>query len=369
MSNAMKDSVAVVDPIYVTKTFLPPLDEYIDLLREVWDTHLVTNDGPLYGRFEEELRVFTGIPHLACVANGTLALQIALRALDIHGDVITTPFTHVATSDCLVWEGCNPVFVDIDPETLNIDPDQIEENITENTKAILPVHVYSNPCDVERIGAIAQKHGLKVIYDGAHAFGATYDGASVFVHGDLAMASFNATKGFHTIEGGALFAHDEKMIERIRKLAYYGMNERKEITQPYGTNAKLIEFCAAMGLVNLRYFPDAIARRQDLYRRYVTQLKGNRRIEFQKLSGDINFSYMPVLLQSEYDKRTVVSALNSRAIFPREYFHPSLETVFCDHIRCPIAYDLSRRVLCLPMSDYLDMEQVTTICEIINAAI
>lgn len=356
-----------MEPIYVTKTFLPPLEEYCELLRQIWETHLVTNDGPLYQQFERDLSTYTKVNHLACVGNGTLALQIALRALNMNGgDVITTPFTHVASSDCLVWEQCNPVYVDIDPDTLNIDPDKIEAKITERTSGIVAVHVYSNPCNIEKINEIAKKNRLSVIYDAAHAFGAEYKGRSVFAYGDLSMASFNATKGMHTIEGGALFARSSEMIKQIRKLAYYGMDEHKQITQRYGTNAKLIEFCAAMGIIILRYFDEAIKRKKRLYELYVSLLKDNKKIRFQKLTDKINYSYMPIILGSESYKFKILQELNKHKIYPREYFSPSLETIFSDRIECEIAYDISHRVLCLPMSDYLKADQVRKICEIIN---
>ena len=358
-----------MEPIYVTKTFLPPFEEYCELLRQIWTTHLVTNDGPLYQQFEQDLRTYTNLEHVVCVGNGTLALQIAIRALDMNGgDVITTPFTHVASSDCLVWERCNPVFVDIDPETLNIDPDKIEAKITNRTLGIIPVHVYSNPCNIEKINEIAKKHHLKVIYDAAHAFGAEYKGRSVFAYGDLSMASFNATKGMHTVEGGALFARNTDLTKQIRKLAYYGMDERRRITQKYGTNAKLIEFCAAMGIVMLRYFDEAVKRKQRLYDLYVLLLKENEKIRFQRLTDKINYSYMPIILESESYKSIVLQELNRQKIYPREYFYPSLETVFSDVVKCEIAYDISHRVLCLPMSDYLSEKQVRKICQIINHA-
>lgn len=356
-----------MEPIHVTRTFLPPFDEVCELLRQMWDTHLVTNDGPFYQQFEKRLREYTHQEHLACVANGTLAMQIALRALGVVGkDVITTPFTHVSTSNCLIWEQCNPVYADIDPETLNIDPGQIEAKITPHTAAILAVHVYSNPCDIERIAEVADHHRLKVIYDGAHAFGAVYKGRSIFSYGDLSMASFNATKGLHTVEGGALFARDAEMIRQVRKLAYFGMDEHRQIVQQWGTNAKMIEFCAAMGIVNLRYFPESVRKRKSLYEYYLSRLKCNRMTRFQRLTGEINYSYMPVIFESNECKRNVLLELCKHKIYPREYFYPSLETIFSRAVECNIACDISNRILCLPMSDYLTMEQVEWICSIIN---
>jgi len=358
-----------MEPLHVTKVFLPPFEEYCDLLRQIWDTHIVTNDGPLYQQFEDEVRQYTGVGHLVCLGNGTLALQLALRALELGGsEVITTPFTHVASSDALFWEQCHPVYVDIDPETLNLDPEQIETKLTDRTAAILGVHVYSNPCDTDRIGEIAQQNDLRVVYDGAHAFGAQYKGRSVFSYGDLSTASFHATKGMHTVEGGALFGRDEDVIREIRKLAYYGMDEDKRIVQKWGTNGKLCELSAAMGILCLRYFNAHLARKKQLYELYVSLLANNGKIRLQKLTGQINYSYVPIILESEDCKHLVQRELNRHGIYPREYFYPSLETIFSDRIECPIAYDISHRVLCLPMSDYLQEEQVSRICEIIDRA-
>lgn len=355
-----------MDKIFVTKTFLPPLEEYIEYLKEIWDSGYITNDGPMFQRLEKELAKFTGQKHLVCMGNGTLALQIAIRALELSGNVITTPFTHVASSGTLYWENCNPVYCDIDPETLNIDPDKIEALIDDKTTAILAVHVYSNPCYIERIQEIADRHGLKVIFDAAHAFGASYQGRSVFTYGDISMASFNATKGFHTVEGGALFAKNQDMVASIRRLAYFGMNPAKEIVQKDGMNAKLIEFCAAMGLLNLKYFPQGVDNRRERYNEYLELLQDNQRISFQKIVGDINYSYMPIVCDSEEYKRHLLKVMNEKGIYPREYFNPSLETVFSENITCPIAFDISKRVLCLPMSDYTTSEQVNYICGVIN---
>jgi len=355
-----------MEKIFVTKTFLPPIDEYISYLRDIWESGMVTNDGPVFQKFERALAEYTGVNNLVCLGNGTWALQIAIRALDLKGEVITTPFTHVASSGSLVWEGCTPVYCDIDEKTLNIDPAKIEAQITKDTSAILAVHVYSNPCDIESIERIAKKHNLRTIYDGAHAFGAVYKGKSVFGFGDISMASFNATKAFHTIEGGALFTNNEDMVTEIRKLAYFGMDEAKNIVQQYGTNAKLIEFCAAMGLVNLKYFEEAVARKKELYFRYKERLGANKKISYQSISDTINYSYMPIILESSEYKNVIISTLRDHEVYPREYFSPSLETVFKNQITCPIASDISNRILCLPMSDYLTSEQVDRICDIIN---
>lgn len=356
-----------MEPIYVTKTFLPPLEEYIKMLEEIWKTHLVTNDGPFYQEFERKLKEHTGVENLVCVGNGTLALQILVRLLNLSGEIITSPFSHVATSGSMVWENCKPVFVDIDPESFNMNPENIESKITSKTTAILPIHVYSNPCEIEKIQQIADKHNLRVIYDAAHAFGVKYNGNSIFSYGDVSMASFNATKAFHSVEGGALFTRQADLVEPIRKLAYFGMNKNKEITQQYGTNAKMIEFAAAMGILNLKYFDENIRKQKYLYNSYLICLKDNPHLQFQKINGEINYSYFPVLFDSEVNKNSAISALNKNKIYPREYFRPSLETIFSENIDCPIAFDYSNRILCLPMSPYLTLIDIERIGNVLNS--
>ena len=354
-------------PIYVTKSFLPPLEEFVDKIRSAWDSHMLTNDGPLYQEFERNLREFTKAPHLVCLGNGTIALQIAIRALDLKGEVITTPFTHPATSGTLVWENCKPIYVDIDPETLNIDVNKIEEKITSDTTAIMATHVYSNPCDVDAIQLIADKYNLKVIYDGAHAFGVNYKGKSLLTYGDISMVSFNATKIMHSIEGAALFVKDSEMVDYVRRLGYFGLNKTKTaVVQKYGTNAKLIEFCAAIGTINLKYFSKTLEARKKIYEAYVQRLISNKNIRFQKINESVNHSYMPMIFSSKELMEKVLLKLNNEYIYPRQYFYPSLETAYSNEIRCGIAFDISNRILCFPMSDYLKEEEVDRICKLIN---
>jgi dTDP-4-amino-4,6-dideoxygalactose transaminase len=355
-------------PIYVTRTFLPPLEEFKEMLDEIWKTHIVTNDGPFYRQFEQDLRQYTGISNVVCLGNGTLALQIVVRTLKLSGEIITSPFSHVATSGAMVWENCKPVFADIDPDSFNINPENIESKITEKTTAILPVHVYSNPCEIEKIQSIADKYNLKVIYDAAHAFGVNFKGQSIFSYGDISMASFNATKSLHSVEGGALFTKDPDLIGPIRRLSYFGMNNNREITQQYGTNAKMIEFSAAMGILNLKYFEEHILIEKELYSTYLEELHGNRHVRFQKINEEINYSYFPLIFDSEQTKMKAIQELNKNEIYPREYFRPSLEVIFSDNgkINCPIAFDYSNRVLCLPMSTYLTKSDVSRICHILN---
>ena len=357
----------IMDPIYVTKTFLPPLEEYIACLREIWDTNIVTKDGPFLKKFEKQLKNFSNVKYVIPVVNGTIALQLAIKALDLKGEVLTTPFTFVATSGALVWERCTPVFIDIDPDTLNLDPDKIANKITRQTSAILPVHVYGNPCDIDRIEAVAQKYNLKTIYDAAHAFGSLYRNRSVFAYGDVTMASFQATKALHTVEGGAIFTNNNEIAEKIWTLSYFGM-AGSSITRD-GTNAKLNELCAAMGILNLKYFEQCTKIRQSLYNLYLHYLKNNDNIRFQTTIDEINYSYFPVIFKSNNIRETIVKKLNNKKIFPREYFSPSLETVFSagPDIDCPIAFDISKRILCLPLSTYITADDVDRICRIINS--
>jgi dTDP-4-amino-4,6-dideoxygalactose transaminase len=352
--------------IDVTKTFLPPFEEYIEYLKSIWESSIVTKDGPYVKEFESKLREYTKVAHVITQVNGTIALQISIKALKLHGEVITTPFTFAATSGSLVWEGCRPIFVDIDPETLNIDPDKIEPKITRDTTAILPVHVYGNPCDIDRINDIAKNYNLKTIYDGAHAFGVEYKNRSIFSYGDISMASFQATKALHTFEGGAIFTNSNDIAEKVRELSYFGMKD--DHLSRDGTNAKMNELSAVMGILGLKYFDDCTKKRKQLYEFYISFLKHNNNIQFQKITGDINYSYFPVILKSTDYKDNISEKLKNHNIFPKPYFYPSLEKVFSDHHRidCKIAYDISNRILCLPLSTYMIKADVEKICGLIQ---
>lgn len=354
--------------ITVTEAFLPPFDEYVQYLKSIWESKIVTNDGEFFRQLESEIMEHTKSEHVVLVANGTLALHIAIKALNLKGEVLTTPFTNIATSSSLFWENCSPVFVDIEPETLNIDPDKIEEKITEQTTAILPVHVYGNPCHIDAIEYIAHKHNLKVIYDAAHSFGSYYKDQSVFSYGDISITSFHATKAFHTIEGGAIFSRDREIYDTINRLRYFGINKNTGEMGRLGINAQMNEFSAIMGILNLKYFDSCTKNREKVYNLYKKQLRKNENIRFQKITDTINFSYFPIILQSKEFKTKLVDKLNENHIFPREYFSPSLETVYyqnCD-IECKVAYDISKRILCLPLSTYLTESDVERICAIIN---
>ena len=253
--------------IPVTKPFLPPKEEVFQLLEDVWQRQWLTNNGPLVNELELKLKEYLGLPHMLFLSNGTIALQIAIKALGLKGEIITTPFSYVATTSSIIWEGCTPVFVDIDEHTLNINPELIEAAITPATSAILATHVFGNPCDIDRIQEIADKHQLKVIYDAAHCFGTTYKGSSVFAYGDISTASFHATKLFHTVEGGAVFCQDPDLLKKMSFLRNFGHHGPDNFAET-GINGKNSEFHAAMGLVNLKYIHAILKHRKTLVQHY-----------------------------------------------------------------------------------------------------
>src|SRR5664280_271501 len=287
-------------PIYVTQPLLPPLEEFIPYLQEIWDNKILTNGGPFHQQLEQALCDYLGCKHLALFTNGTLALVTALQALRITGEVITTPYSFVATAHALLWNGITPVFADVEPGTCNLDPAKIEQAITPRTTAILPVHCYGVPCDVERIQAIADTYGLKVIYDGAHAFGVKYKGQSLLRHGDLSMLSFHATKVFHTFEGGALVCPDAKTKRRVDFLKNFGHSGEVTVVAP-GINGKMNEIQAAFGLLELKYVDEAIAKRKEIAECYRKELNHLTGINCLKEISCIkpNYGYFPIFIQSE----------------------------------------------------------------------
>src|ERR1700691_4225853 len=288
-------------PIYVTRPELPSLAEFIPDLQEIWDSKVLTNGGPFHDRFEQALCAYLGVKHIALFTNATIALVTALQALRISGEVITTPYSFVATAHSLLWNGIKPVFVDIDPATLNLDPDKIEAAITPQTTAIMPVHCYGHPCDVERIQAIADNYGLKVIYDAAHAFGVRCHCGSVLSHGDLSVLSFHATKVFTTFEGGAIVCPDEKTRQRINYLKNFGFADEVTVVAP-GTNGKMSEFNAALGLLQLQRIDQALAKRKSIDERYRAGLRNVAGIRCLEPSGESssNYAYSPILIQPDY---------------------------------------------------------------------
>jgi len=339
------------EPVYVTKTFLPPLEEYVRYLEGIWHRNQLTNNGPLVQELERRLKEFLGVKHLLLVANGTIALQIAIKALGLRGEVITTPFSYVATTSSIVWEGCTPVFVDISPEDLCINAELIEAAITERTAAILATHVYGFPCDVDAIETVARRHGLKVIYDGAHAFGVQYMGESLLRRGDIATLSFHATKLFHTVEGGALVTDDDDLAHRIEYMRNFGHRGQEEFWG-LGINGKVSEFHAAMGLCMLPHMSGITAGRRAVCEEYDRLLlRAPLRVPKPRAGTDWNYAYYPVLFPTEEDLLEVRDRLAGTSIFPRRYFYPTLDTLdYVSGDAPPCAADCARRVLCLPLS-------------------
>jgi dTDP-4-amino-4,6-dideoxygalactose transaminase len=356
--------------INVTKPFLPPQEEYNHYLNGIWSRTWLTNNGPLVNELELALKSYFDVPHLFYVSNGTIALQLAIKALELRGEIITTPFSFIATTSSIVWEGCTPVFVDIDPATYNIDAALIEQAITPQTSAILATHVFGNPCAAQEIAAVAAKHKLRVIYDAAHAFGTRYQGRSVLHQGDISTLSFHSTKLFHTIEGGALITHDPDLANKLAHMRNFGFHG-PETFQGVGINGKNSEFHAAMGLCNLKYIGQILDRRQQLSAAYHKMLKPLQVGKpFLEPNDGFNYAYYPVLFESEAVLLKMMTALHGVYVSPRRYFYPSLETLSYVEPgqQMRISSDVASRVLCLPLYHDLSMEEVKMICRAILRA-
>ncbi|KQR95490.1 aminotransferase DegT [Chryseobacterium sp. Leaf180] len=352
--------------IPVAKPFLPPQSEYQEYLDNIWKRQWLTNMGPLASQLEMELKDYLKINHLLFVTNGTVALQMAIKALEITGEIITTPFSFVATTSSIVWEGCTPVFVDIDANTLNIDPQKIEAAITEKTTAILATHVYGNPCDVSAIEKIAEKHNLKVIYDAAHAFGVVVNGKSIFEYGDISTCSLHATKLYHSIEGGLLITKDAEILKKLASIRNFGISGFDTFSE-LGINGKNSEFHAAMGLLNLKYISAIKEKRKklaDLYDEKLKSLKAFRPICHSQ--SENNHAYYPVVLESEELLLKLKKEMDKQEIFTRRYFYPSLASAlpYLPKIELPITEDISKRVLCLPLFYDLTFEEVDLIVRV-----
>lgn len=352
--------------IKVTKTYLPNKDKFQTYVDEIFENGWITNKGPLVRRLEKRLAEYLGVKNVVLVANGTLALEIAYRTLDIKKFAITTPFSFVATTSSLVTNGIKPIYVDIKPETLNIDAEKIEESITPNTSAIVPVHVFGNVCDVKKIKAIADRNGLKVIYDAAHAFGIKYKNESVLKYGDISVLSFHATKLFHTIEGGALIINDDDLVDKARYLINFGIENEVSIPE-LGTNAKMNEFEAAMGLCMLDEIEMVMRNRKIIYDRYNVSLSGIVQMPEKNSKATENYSYFPIILKSPSERESVQEALNQNDIFPRRYFYPSLDTLHYIEPKqfMPNSREISERILCLPIYPELSEMDQNRIIEII----
>ena len=363
--------------ITVTSPLLPDLADFNVLLKEIWDSKWITNNGSFHKQLEKELAVYLKVPYISLFTNGTLPLITALQALRITGEVITTPYSFVATTHSLWWNGCKPVFVDIDPATGNIDPDKIEAAITPQTQAIMPVHVYGKPCDTKRIQEIADKYGLKVIYDAAHAFGVEVNGESILNAGDMSTLSFHATKVYNTVEGGALIMHDEKMKRRVDYLKNFGFKNEVEVVAP-GINSKMDEIRAAYGILALRKVDDAIAQRQKVAIRYRQGLKDIPGITFFEDMPGVkhNYSYFPVFVDSEKYGMTrdeLYIKLKENGIMGRRYFYPLISTfsTYCglesaDPKNLPVATRMADSVICLPMHHELSEEEIDRIIDLVK---
>lgn len=353
--------------IAVTQTFLPPMGNYQQILQRAWDSRWITNRGALVLELEETLKTFLSLPHLTLTTNGTLPLQIAIKAMGLSGEIITTPFSYVATTSSIVWENCTPVFVDIHPEYFTIDETRIEAAITAKTEAILATHVFGNPCDVKAIEAIAQKHGLKVIYDAAHAFGVTYLGQSLFAYGDVSTCSFHATKIFHTGEGGCMITSDAALHEKLYYHHNFGHNGPLAF-HGVGINAKMSELQAAMGLAVFPYLDEIKNSRQKIVETYNALLKNApvQRISLRE-GTEWNYSYYPIVFRDEADLLRVQAALNRQEIFPRRYFYPSINTIpYAGGASMPVSESVASRVLCLPLYVGLGEKEIFRICKIIE---
>lgn len=355
--------------IPVTKPFLPPLAEYQNYISGIWERNWLTNNGPLVQELEKKLKDSLKVEQLFFMGNGTIAIQIALKSLGITKQVITTPFSYVATTSSVIWEGCTPVFADINETDFNIDPEKIEEAITSDTEGILATHVYGNPCNVDAIEAIARKHSLKVIYDAAHAFGCMYKGKSILAYGDIATCSFHATKVFHTTEGGAIICHDKKLAEQVSLQRSFGHVGDEHFS--LGINGKNSEFHAAMGLCNFNHLEEIINCRKTVSNQYNRLLHPSLQRPAALPGTEYNYAYYPVVLPGEEVLKNVVTKLNSAGIYPRRYFYPSLNTLpyLKKQQACPVSEKYSLRVLSLPLYVGLQESDVERISEIINSCI
>ena len=360
--------------ILFTRSSMPSMEEYIEEIRSIWDSHWLTNMGEKHKALQAELQKYMGVPAVELLTNGHMALELSLQAMNLQGEVITTPFTFASTTHAIVRNGLEPVFCDIDPETYTMDVTQIERLITDRTCAILPVHVYGNVCNIEEIERIAHKYGLKVLYDAAHTFGETYKGQGIGNFGDASCFSFHATKVFNTIEGGAVCYRDPDMGRRLYELKNFGIHGPEEV-DAVGANAKMNEFCAAMGLCNLRHVDEEIAKRRAVVERYREHLEGvdGLRLNVQQPEVRSNYAYFPVVFDENLfgaSRNEVMDALAQNGIGARKYFYPLTNTFECFHGKydvdaTPVALHVAKRVLTLPLYADLSMEDVDRICKIV----
>lgn len=345
--------------IPVNKPFMPPLEEYSDFITEIWDRAWLTNDGPLVRRLEAELADFLGISDIVLVSNGTIAIQLVIRAMELEGKILTTPFSYVATSSSIVWEGCTPQFCDIDATSMSIDPDSVRAQLSDDCVAILATHVYGLPSHVEELEDIARQHGLKVIYDAAHCFGLNYRGKSLLSYGDASTVSFHATKTFHTIEGGGIITEDKALADRLRSIRNFG-HSGPEKFDGVGTNAKLSEVHAAMGLVNLGMVDEILSARMRLYSVYCELLEPIKGVSVPSNKEVEMLSYMPIILDRSLPRNHVWEALKTKGVESRRYFYPLLSQLpyVVNPTDVPCAERVSESVLCLPFYTSMSMDEV-----------
>ncbi len=362
-----KNKENINNKINVTKSYLPPLDEYIKEISEIWDNHQLTNYGPLNNKLLFKLKRYLQMDNLHYVSNGTTALQLALEALNINsGEIITTPFTFIATTNSILWQRCEPIFVDINKYDFNIDVTKIEEKITANTKAILAVHCFGLPCDVKNIQKIANKYNLKVIYDAAHSFGTKINNKSIFTYGDVSCCSFHATKVFHTVEGGLCAVNNKKNNTKLEAIKNFGLKDGKY--EYVGINAKNSEFHAAMGICCLNHLDEIITIRKSKSELYRKKLSNKVYIPNLPNNFEYNYIYFPVLFETEKQLINILSCLNKKNIYPRRYFYPC--TNYASYYKkinnIPIAEDISKRIVCLPLDTYIQDSTIINICNVIN---
>lgn len=356
-------------PIYVTMPSLAPLEEYVEILKGVWERGILTHNGPLVQQLEKEICEMLNIDNFVAVSNGTIAIQMAIKALELKGEIITTPFTWIATVSAIKWEGCSPIFCDINPDTLNIDATKIEALVTDKTVAIMPVHVFGNSCDIDAIQAIAQKYNLRVIYDAAHAIGSTYKGKSLMQFGDISATSMHATKLLNTAEGGGCITTNPKLHEKLKRIRFFGHNEAKDIVED-GFNGKMTEVHAALGIANLKYYTRVLNDRKEKYNLYKTFLATVDGLKLQKTQtfSEPNYSYFPVIFETEDKLINVEKTLNKYNIYPRRYFYPSVNTYnkVVNYQEASISECIAKRIICLPLSYKLEYKAIEQICQIIQ---
>ncbi len=363
-----------MDRIFVTQSSMPDLTEYINEIKDMWDNHWLTNMGPKHKQFQEELCKYMGVDNIDLFTNGHMAIELTLQAMNLQGEVITTPFTFASTTHAIVRNGLKPVFCDIDPVTFTLDAEKLESHITDKTCAILPVHVYGNVCNIEEIERIAHKYELKVIYDACHTFGETYKGNGIGTYGDASCFSFHATKVFNSIEGGAVCFKDKHLGDTLYELKNFGIHGPEEVSA-VGANAKMNEFCAAMGICNLRHLGDEIAKRKKVAEKYCDRLHDVAGIQLNAVQPDVksNYAYFPVVFEEKdygASREEVFESLAKHGIGARKYFYPLTNTFSAFHgkfnvMETPVALHISKRVLTLPMYADLALEDVDRICDII----